>query len=154
MSITATDIKIIEEITTETLSLMKVSLRPEVSEEDGAVRVNLVGEDTSIIIGFHGETLADLSYVLGIAVRNQLDKNLIIRVDAGDYMKAKDSRIQTMADEAITKVQTSGFPERLSGLNSYERRLVHSTVEKAGLVSESTGQGKDRLVIIKPKIEE
>jgi spoIIIJ-associated protein len=51
-------------------------------------------------------------------------------------------------------VQTSGFPERLSGLNSYERRLVHSTVEKAGLVSESTGQGKDRLVIIKPKIEE
>lgn len=145
------ELKKIEDITVELLRGMKVSLHPEISADAESVRVNLVGEDSAIIIGFHGETLADFSYVLGIILRNQLDKNFILRVDAGDYMKNKDERIQKLAEEAISKVQSNGFPEKLSSLNSYERRLVHSTVEKAGLTSESTGVGKERTVVIKPK---
>ncbi len=151
MAVTHGDLKRIEDITVDLLRGMKLSLHPEVSADTEAVRIKLVGDDTSIIIGFHGETLADFSYILGIMVRHQVDKDFVLRIDAGDYMKNKDARTESMALEAIKKVQTSGFPERLTGLNSYERRLVHSIADREGLTSDSTGVGKERVLIIKPK---
>ncbi len=150
MSVNSKDLKKIEEMATAVLSGMKVSLKPEVSVADEAVKVELVGTDTAILIGFHGETLADFSYLLGIMVKRNLDKDIILRVDAAGYMAAKDARVREMAQKAIEKVQSSGFPENLTGLNSYERRLVHAEASHAGLTSVSEGYGRDRKIVIKP----
>lgn len=150
MAINHTDIKNTEEIVGELLRLLKVSLKPEVSGDTEGLKVNLVGKDTPIIIGYHGETLADFSYILGNILRRKIDKDFILRVDAGEYLKNKDRRITEMAEKAIEKVRRSGFPESLTGLNSYERRLVHSVVTKEGLASESEGYGHDRKLVIKP----
>lgn len=150
MSISHTDIKLTEEIASEMLRLMKVSLKAEVSADTEGLRVNLAGKDTAIIIGFHGETLADFAYVLGNILRHKLDKEFSLRVDSGDYLKEKDKRVTEMAEKAIEKVRRSGFPETLAGLNSYERRLVHSVVTKEGLISESIGYGHERKLTIKP----
>jgi len=150
MSITNADIKKTEEIASELLKKMKLALKPEVSGDTEGLKVNLVGKDTAIIIGFHGETLGDFSYVLGNILRHTIDKQFILRVDAGGYLATKDKKITEMAERAIEKVRRSGFPESLSGLNSYERRLVHSVVTKEGLISESTGYGSERKLIIKP----
>jgi spoIIIJ-associated protein len=150
MSINHADIKKTEEITLELLKLMKVSLSPEVSADTEGIKVNLVGKDTAIIIGFHGETLTDFSYVLGNILRHQLGKEFSLRVDAGEYLKTKDKRVTDIAEKAIEKVRRSGFPETLAGLNSYERRLVHGVVTKEGLTSESIGYGSERKLIIKP----
>lgn len=150
MPITNADIKKTEEIASELLKGLKVSLKPEVSADTEALKVNLVGKDTPIIIGFHGETLSDFSYILGNILRRKIDKEFALRVDAGGYLVNKDKKITEMAEKAIEKVKRSGFPESLSGLNSYERRLVHSVVTKEGLVSESTGYGHERKLVIKP----
>lgn len=150
MSITNTDIKKTEEVTSELLKGLLVDLKPEVSADTDGIKVNLVGKDTSIIIGFHGETLADFSYVLGNILRHKLDKQFSLRVDAGGYLAEKDKRIVGIAENATEKVKRSGFPETLAGLNSYERRLVHSIATREGLVSESIGYGHERKLVIKP----
>ncbi len=150
MPISHSDITKTEEITLELLRLMKLKLTPEVSADTEGIKVNLVGKDTAIIIGFHGETLTDFSYILGNILRHNLQKEFSLRVDAGEYLKNKDKRVTEMAEKAIEKVRRSGFPETLAGLNSYERRLVHSVATKEGLVSESTGYGSERKLTIKP----
>jgi len=150
MAITNADIRMTEEIASEMLKKLALSLKPEVSGDTEGIKVNLVGKDTAIIIGFHGETLADFSYVLGNILRHKLDKQFSLRVDAGGYMAGKDKKITEMAEKAIEKVRRSGFPETMAGLNSYERRLVHSVVTKEGLVSESIGYGHERKLTIKP----
>jgi len=152
MAITNTDIKKTEEVATALLSGLHVDLKPEVSGDTEGVKVNLVGKDTPIIIGFHGETLADFSYVLGNILRHKLDKHFPLRVDAGGYLVGKDKKITELAERTIEKVKRSGFPETLDGLNSYERRLVHSIVTREGLVSESIGYGHERKLTIKPGI--
>lgn len=155
MSITNADIKKTEEIASGMLKALGLGLKPEVSADTEGLKVNLVGKDTAIIIGFHGETLHDFSYILGNILRHQIDKEFTLRVDAGDYLKAKDKRLADMAEGAIEKVRRSGFPETLTGLNSYERRLVHSIVTREGLISESEGYGHERKLVIKPgKISE
>jgi spoIIIJ-associated protein len=150
MPITNSDIKKTEAIASTMLKNLCVDLKAEVSGDTEGLKVNLVGKDTSILIGFHGETLADFSYILGSILRRKLDKPFILRVDAGGYLAGKDKRVTEIAERAIEKVRRSGFPETLDGLNSYERRLVHSVVTKEGLVSESIGYGHERKLTIKP----
>jgi len=150
MSITNSDIKKTEEIAAGMLKRLGLDLVPEVSGETEGLKVNLVGKDTPIIIGFHGETLADFSYILGNILRHTIDKQFSLRVDAGGYLAGKDKRITEKAEAAIEKVRRSGFPETLDGLNSYERRLVHSIVTREGLISESIGYGHERKLTIKP----
>lgn len=150
MPITNADIRKTEEIASELLKGLKLALKPEVSGDTEGLKVNLVGKDTAIIIGFHGETLADFSYILGNILRHTIDKQFSLRVDAGGYLISKDKKITEMAEKAIEKVRRSGFPETLAGLNSYERRLVHSIVTKEGLISESEGYGHERKLVIKP----
>ena len=150
MAITNADIRMTEEIASEMLKKLSLSLKPEVSGDTEGIKVNLVGKDTAIIIGFHGETLADFSYVLGNILRHKLDKQFSLRVDAGGYMAGKDKKITEMAEKAIEKVRRSGFPETMAGLNSYERRLVHSVVTTEDLISESIGYGHERKLTIKP----
>jgi spoIIIJ-associated protein len=154
MPITNSDIKLAEEISSELLKKLKVGLKPEVSGDTEGLKINLVGKDTPIMIGFHGETLSDFSYILGNILRRKIDKPFLLRVDAGGYLVSKDKRITEMAEAAIEKVRRSGFPELMDGLNSYERRLVHSVVTREGLISESTGYGHERKLTIKPgKVE-
>jgi spoIIIJ-associated protein len=150
MSLTHSDIKIAEEVTSEILKGLKVKLTPEVKADAEGFKINLVGKDTAIVIGYHGETLADLAYIISLVLRRKIDKNFSVRVDAGEYLKNKDKRIEELASRAIDKVKRSGFPEYLSGLNSYERRVVHALVTKEGLLSESSGYGKERRLVIKP----
>lgn len=150
MPITNSDIKKTEEIASELLKGLRLDLKPEVSGDSEGLKVNLVGKDTAILIGFHGETLHDFSYILGNILRRKLDKLFVLRVDTGGYLVGKDKKITEMAEKAIEKVRRSGFPETMTGLNSYERRLVHSIVTKEGLISESTGYGNERKLTIKP----
>lgn len=154
MGISHADIKKTEDIVVDLLHGMKLKLHPEVSADVDGIKVNLIGKDSAIIIGYHGETLADFTYILGIILRREISDNFILRVDSGDYMKNKDNRIKDIALRAVETVKKTGFPERISGLNSYERRLVHSVVDQEGLISESTGIGKERVIVVKQSLGE
>ena len=149
MPITHSDITKTEDIVSQLLQLLKVKLHAEVSADTEGIKVNLRGQDSAIIIGYHGETLADLAFLIGVILRRQLDKDATVRVDAGDYLKGKDRRIKEMAKKAIAKVKASGSPETLEGLNSYERRIVHAEASAEGLDSASEGEGKERKIVIK-----
>ncbi len=150
MSVGHAEIKKVETIVADMLRWMRVSLSPNVSADTDGIKVDLAGNDSAIMIGFHGETLADFTYLVGIIVKNELGENIQVRIDTGGYLAGRDRRTKDLARKAIEKVKTSGFPETITGLNSYERRLVHAEANKEGLVSESTGTGRDRKIVIKP----
>ncbi len=151
MPTTRADINKVKEIVDNTLRLMKVKLESEVSADVDGIKINLIGKDSGIIIGYHGETLADFAYLVSLMVRNKLGKEVSIRIDAGGYLKEKDRKLKEIGQKAIDKVKRSGFSENLVGLNSYERRVIHTLVEKEGLTSESMGFGSERKLIIKPR---
>lgn len=151
MSITGADIKKIKAMTTEFLNMLYLNLDADVSADTNGVKINLKGDDAAIVIGFHGETLADLAYILSTLIKKKLGISERIKVDVAGYLDAKDKKIKEMTLRAIEKVRKSGFPESLEGLNSYERRVAHTIVESEGLVSESTGFGKERKLVVKPR---
>ena len=76
----------------------------------------------------------------------------------GDALRAfqtivnTDAELKQMAKFLAEKVLTSGTPQEIGPLNSYERRIVHMAVsEVEGLSSESIGDAAVKTVIISPR---
>ena len=151
MAVTKASLDIIKKETETLLAFLGVSLAISVSADLSGVSVNLSGNDSAIMIGHRGENLSAFAFILGLIIRKKIDRELIFKVDINGYLKDKDKKITEMVLGAIEKVQTSGFPEEITGFNPYERRLAHTLVAKEGLVSESKGYGEDRILVIKPR---
>ncbi len=74
-----------------------------------------------------------------------------IFVDINNYRKERENLIVEIAKAAARKAIASKADVKLPAMNSYERRLVHTELAtRPDIKSESTGEGKDRSVVVKP----
>ena len=71
--------------------------------------------------------------------------------DIAGYRDKQRRALQDLAADAISEVETSGEPVRLSPMNPYQRKIVHDAVAAAGLSSESEGEEPRRRVVVLPK---
>lgn len=120
--------------------------------KDDSVYLEIKGDDIPIIIGKEGHTLDSLQYLTNIIVNGGLEKRTYITVDAGDYRKKQDKRIEKIASDAAEEVIYSKEEVALPPMNARERRIVHMAIKNIGEVtSSSRGAGPDRCVVIMPK---
>jgi spoIIIJ-associated protein len=121
--------------------------------EDGSLRVELVGEESEVLLRRKGEGLDALQHLVNTAYRRDLGGNQRIVVDAQGFRRGKDQELQQMARFLMDKVKTSGMPHEMGPLNSYARRVVHLEVATdPELASESQGDGQVKRVIISRKV--
>src|SRR3989344_7113937 len=90
------------------------------------------------------ERLANL-----LAKKHGIETNLF--VDMNNYRKERENIIVELAKAAARKVLITKEEVKLPAMNAYERRLIHVELStRPDVKSESSGEGKDRNVIIKP----
>jgi spoIIIJ-associated protein len=121
--------------------------------EDGSVRVELLGEDSDVLLRRKGEGLDALQHIVNTAYRRDLGGNQRIVVDAQGFRRGKDQELQQMARFLMERVKSTGAPQEMGPLNSYARRVVHLEVaQDPELASESQGDGQVKRVIISLKV--
>ena len=121
-------------------------------DHDGAVHADVHGGDAGRLIGKGGRTLAALEY-LANAVVNKVEGEAPVRVnlDVGGYKRRRDERLRQVAQRAAARVRKSGTPVELEPMSAAERRVVHMALaDDPGVESESTGEGRDRRVVVYP----
>jgi len=151
VTITKASLNQIQDITEKMVNFLGFQMTCAVSADLNGVKIELSGNDGALLIGYHGESLSSLAYVLGLIIHKQIDQDINFRVDINGYLKEKDKKVTGIVMGAIEKVQSSGFPEELEGFNAYERRLAHTLVAKESLISESKGPSEHRILIIRPR---
>jgi spoIIIJ-associated protein len=123
-----------------------------ITEDEEAISVTLETEDTGIIIGYHGETLEALQLVLSLLLAKKRGEFKRVSLEVGDYKKNRSEWLERLAQDAKERAITENKEIYLSDLKSWERRVVHLLLQDdKEVVSESTGEGKDRVLVIKPK---
>ena len=152
MSVTKADLDKITKETETLLDLLGVKLKCDTSADLSGVLINLSGKDSALLIGYHGENLSAFAYILGFIVHKKIEKDIVFKVDVNGYLKEKDKKSSEIVFKAIEKVQTSGFPEEITGFNAYERRLAHHLADREGLTSDSKGPSDKRVLVIRPKV--
>lgn len=125
---------------------------PEGSE--GNYKVNITtADETGLLIGYHGETLNSLQLLTGVILYKKLGKWMRVILDVGDYRKTRAESIKEMVGRIVAEVEASSQPVVLPYLTPFERRIVHMLLtDNPKITSESTGEGKDRRVVIKPRL--
>jgi spoIIIJ-associated protein len=102
------------------------------------------------LIGQHGDTLRALQFLISTALKNQQYAHTRVNVDVAGYKKNRAERIAKQAEEWFKEVRDNKKPKDLPPMSPADRRAVHKAAEEWGLTTESTGEGRDRHIVIKP----
>lgn len=123
-----------------------------ISEEDGIISLTLETQDSGIVIGYHGETLEALQLILSLILAKESGEFKRVSIEVGDYKKNREEWLEKIALDAKEKALTENKEVYLSDLKSWERRVVHLLLQDdKEVVSESTGEGKERVLVVKPR---
>ncbi len=132
-----------------------IGINPEVNveeKEENNYTINITGEDLNFLIGFRGQSLDALQNILKLMVFKKTQIQPILTLDINEYRNKKSEKLQDIARSFIDKVRFFQKDVELPRMSPWERRQIHLLVsEYDDVVSESTGEGEDRRIVLKPK---
>lgn len=121
----------------------------EVDEDE--LRAEIYGGDPGKVIGRAGRTLAALEFITNAVINRDEDSRVRVSIDVGGYKRRRDERLRGEARKAASRVRKTGRPVELEAMSAAERRVVHMALaDDPDIVSESSGEGKNRHVVVKP----
>jgi spoIIIJ-associated protein len=136
----------------QVVAAMGLQLKAEPEEMPDGLRINLNGEDGSLLTRRQGEALAALQHIVAAVFRQDVDERRRLVVDCQGYRKSKDAELKQMAKFLAEKARDTGLAQEIGPLNPYERRIVHLAVSEVEKVSsESIGDAFEKTVIISVK---
>ena len=118
----------------------------EIQETEDRLKISITVpvSDAALLIGNRGETLEALELLTKLSFKDEY-QNKRIMLDINEYRASVERKLQDRALEIAHHVLETGRTQEMSGLNSYERYLVHSTImENAELNEEIESVSEDR----------
>lgn len=144
--------KTVEKTIKNFFELLGLNTDFKISEEAEAISLVLETDDSGIVIGYHGETLEALQLILSLVLAKESGEFKRVSIEVGDYKKNREEWLEKIALDAKEKALEEKKEVFLSDLKSWERRVVHLLLQDdKEVISESSGEGKERVLVIKPR---
>ena len=119
--------------------------------EEGTLEFNLSGEEEGFVIGRRGETLDALQYLASLVANHSEEGYVKVTVNVGNYRDKREKTLEMLGRKLAFKAVKTGKKTSLEPMNPYERRIIHTAVQKVnGAISWSEGEGAARHVVIGP----
>ncbi|KGO14683.1 RNA-binding cell elongation regulator Jag/EloR [Clostridium botulinum] len=132
------------------LKSMDVEAKISIKEKKDVIKIDLSGPDMGIIIGYRGETLDSLQYLVSLVINKDqsCDYKRVI-LDTENYRDKREETLKKLARRLGHKVKETGRPVKLEPMNPYERRIIHSELQNNNYVETySEGEEPFRKVVI------
>ncbi len=112
-------------------------------------RINITVDEEEWFAKVLPDLVKDFKYLISVMSRHD-DKETYV-IDINNYRKERERLILELAKAAAQKAVTTKQSVHLPAMNAYERRLIHVELSiRPDVKTESTGEGHERGVIIKP----
>lgn len=134
----------------DVLDKMGVKAEIRVKEEDNTVKFTLTGPDMGILIGYRGETLDSLQYLVSLVLNkgHETEYKRVI-LDTENYRLKREETLKRLARRIAEKVKTTEKQVKLEPMNPYERRIIHSALQNDPYVETySEGDEPYRRVVV------
>jgi spoIIIJ-associated protein len=134
----------------DVLNSMGVRAEIRIKEENNVINISLTGPDMGIIIGYRGETLDSLQYLVSLVVNkgHETEYKRVV-LDTENYRAKREETLKRLAEKTAFKVRKSGRNFKLEPMNPYERRIIHSALQDNLYVSTySEGEEPYRRVVV------
>ena len=128
-----------------------VNLKEADNEETGGPIFEIEGDDSGLLIGRKGETLRSLQFMTRFIVGRQTGERANISLDVEGYDERRKQSLANLAIRVAQRVVKTGRSIELEPMSARERRLVHvALAENVEVYTESSGEGRDRRVVVIP----
>lgn len=143
----------VEAFLTNTLKAMGMDVTLNSSiDKDGALYIDMVGENMGILIGKRGQTLDSIQYLANRVANKHQEDYIRVKLDIEDYRRRREETLTRLAKNLASKVKKSRRSVSLEPMNPYERRIIHSVLQSDHMVStHSEGEEPYRKVVITMK---
>ncbi len=127
---------------------MEVALETSI-DEDGALYIEMSGENMGILIGKRGQTLDSLQYLTNRIANKMQDGYVRVKLDTENYRARRKETLEGLAKNIAHKVKRTKRAVSLEPMNPYERRIIHSALQSDKYVStHSEGEEPYRKVVV------
>lgn len=132
---------------------LDVKATVEASETEDGINLSVdAGEDNALLIGKHGNTLSSLEAILALIIAKKTGEYKRVIIEIGGYREEREKYLKELAQRLKEDVVSTGYEKTVRGLKPWERRLIHMTLsEDSEVVTESEGEDRERVLVIKKK---
>ena len=128
---------------------LEVAIDLKYDEVERKMSIDLSGDEMGILIGKRGITLDSLQYLLSLVVNKQNEEYIKIKLDTENYRERRRETLENLANNLAHKVKRTHHPVYLEPMNPYERRVIHSALQKdKSIETYSEGDEPYRKVVI------
>ena len=144
-------IEIIKDFIDGVISKLNLNCEANVTESEEEYKVDLIGPDTHILIGYRGDVLDSIQYLTLLLINKNGENKKRLVIDGENYRSKREVTLSKLAKSLAYQVSKSGKPKQLEPMNPFERRIIHSALANDKYVTtESEGEEPNRYVVIKP----
>ena len=128
------------------------NLEYKINVQNKEIYVELLGEKSSDLIGYRGDTINAMQTILS-SIGN---KNTLVRVrvllNIANYKEKREETLKELARKLEKTVKRNGKKIILEPMNSYERKIIHTELQNSEYVTTySIGEEPRRKVVIEKK---
>ena len=135
------------------LKAMKIDAEINIEEDDDTLHINLNGKNIGLLIGYRGETLDSIQYLVSLVVNkvHEIPHKRVI-LDTENYRSKREETLKGVAIKTANRVIKTKKSFKLEPMNPYESRIIHSALQaNASVETHSEGEEPFRRVVIELK---
>ncbi len=123
---------------------------PEVKTGNNRFLVGIFVDEPKSLIGEKGKNLTTLQHLFRRVVSKKYNENILVDIDVNDYKKKRTELLRKFALQARERTLNNKEYTELEPMNPFDRRVIHTTLaEYEDVITESTGEGRERKVVVK-----
>lgn len=120
-----------------------------ISNDNYYINVNILGENTNLLIGYRGETLNALQTLLTSIANKDIEEKVRVILDISGYREKRKKVLEELAEKVAKTVVKTRKKVTLEPMSAYERKVIHSKLQNNSKVTtESIGEEPNRKVVI------
>ena len=131
--------------------VLKINADVTLVSEDEKIEINVNAQNTTKIIGKHGETIDAIQTLASAVANTGREKYARVVVDCENYRETREATLERLADNLAQKAMRLGKKIQLEPMNPYERRIIHAKLsEYEGVKTTSEGKEPNRYIVVIP----
>ena len=121
----------------------------EIKKDKTGLIINILNENLGYLIGYRGETLYSFQNILSAIAGKGINKKVRVILDIEGYKAKREKTLEDLALKVAKTVIKTRKPIKLEPMQAYERKIIHSKLQKNPKVkTESVGEEPHRRIII------
>lgn len=144
--------KNIEEFLKELQKELPEDTEYSIKKDKTAIYVEINSPNLGFLIGYRGETLYAFQNILSAIAGKDLENRVRVILDVEGYKSKRQKTLEDLAEKVARTVIKTRKPIKLEPMQAYERKIIHSKLQKNNKVeTNSIGEEPYRRIVISLK---